>query len=325
MTPMGSMRRGAALLLASLPALLLPLASATAAPYSSVVVYGDSLSDNGNFFAATGVPGAPYFGGRRSDGPVAVEYLASSLGVPLLDFAWIGATTGDGNFGDGGTVTTPGAGPLPGMTTVFDATKAGLGPYVADGLFVVWGGPNDILAPSPLDATPGDIISRAVGNLVAITSELQALGARHILVPGMPDLGLTPFFRSIGQAAEGTAFTNAFNFALQAFLPADVLYFDTASLFRSVVADPTAFGFANVTEPCFDKVATVCANPGEYLFFDDFHPTTATHALLAGRFAAAVGVPEPGTVALMCIALAGLGVSRRAASRSAGRTRQAAR
>ena len=76
-------------------------ATASASPISAVVVYGDSLSDNGNLFAATGLPGAPYFMGRRSDGPVAVEQLAASLGAPLADFAWIGATTGIGNYADG--------------------------------------------------------------------------------------------------------------------------------------------------------------------------------------------------------------------------------
>src|SRR5580700_5150096 len=82
--------------------------------FTSVVVYGDSLSDNGNLFAATGQPPAPYFEGRRSNGPVAVEQLATALGVPLHDFAWIGATTGIGNIGDGGTPTSFGALKLPG-------------------------------------------------------------------------------------------------------------------------------------------------------------------------------------------------------------------
>ncbi len=102
--------------------------SALASPYGSVVVYGDSLSDNGNLFAATGNPGAPYYQGRRSDGPVAVEYVASRLGVPLIDHAWIGATTGIGNYGDNGTVTSFGVHNLPGMMTTYTATSASLTP-----------------------------------------------------------------------------------------------------------------------------------------------------------------------------------------------------
>ncbi|WP_201209125.1 hypothetical protein [Rhodocyclus purpureus] len=67
---------GAAILL-SLFALT---SNVSAAAYSSLTVYGDSLSDNGNLFAATGLPVDPYYAGRRSNGPVAVEYLAASQG-----------------------------------------------------------------------------------------------------------------------------------------------------------------------------------------------------------------------------------------------------
>ncbi len=77
---------------------------AQAGPFTSIVVYGDSLSDNGNLFKDSGgtqPPDPPYFKGRRSDGPVAVEQLAILFGVPLLDFAYAGATTGVGNYGDG--------------------------------------------------------------------------------------------------------------------------------------------------------------------------------------------------------------------------------
>ena len=108
---------------------------AQATPYSVVVSYGDSLSDNGNLFAAVGQPGFPYFQGRRSDGPVAVEKLAAALGVPLVDFAWLGATSGIGNFADGGTPTSLGFVALPGMLTEFAATQGTLAPYLAGGLF----------------------------------------------------------------------------------------------------------------------------------------------------------------------------------------------
>jgi phospholipase/lecithinase/hemolysin len=269
------------------------------------VVYGDSLSDNGNLFAATGQPPPPYFAGRVSNGPVAVEYLASALGVPLVDFAWAGATTGLGNFVDGGTATDFGAAGLPGMQTVFAATSGLLAPHLADGLFVVWGGPNDFFSPSVHDTTPADTISRAVTNLLGLVTSLQALGAENILVPGMPDLGLTPSYSGdpVG-AALASAATDAFNAALLAGLPAGVRYFDTATLVRSMVADPAAFGFVNVTTPCFDAAAmTVCADPDTYLFWDSVHPTTAAHALLGAHFEGAVAVSEPGILTLIGLGL----------------------
>src|ERR1019366_719593 len=193
-------------------------AVAQAGSFSSVVVYGDSLSDNGNLFAATGQPGAPYYLGRRSDGLVAVEQLAAALGTPLLDFAWIGATTGIGNYADGGTPTTRGSFSLPGMQAEFAATQASL------------------------DLTPQAIVSRAIGDELGIVTSLELLGAHDILVPGMPDLGLTPYFRSLGSAAapQGSAITDAYNAALRSSLPSGVLFYDTATLLRSIVANPGA-------------------------------------------------------------------------------------
>jgi len=289
--------------------------AANAALYSSVVVYGDSLSDNGNLYAATGgtIPGVPYYNGRRSNGPVAVEYLAQRLGAPLVDLAWIGATTGVGGYDRvGGSVTSLGASNLPGMSTYYAATKSSIAPIASSSLFVVWGGPNDWLAPSPLDGgNPAAIITRAVTNLVAIIADLKAMGAKAILAPGMPDLGLTPFVTASGSAAatQASAFTDAFNAALVANLPSGVLYFDTAGLSRAIAADPAAYGLTNVTSPCFDG-ATVCGSQGEYFFFDDFHPTTAVHDIFGQSFYAAV-IPEPATLWLLLAGMGLIGLRRR--------------
>ena len=276
---------------------------AQAGSISAVVVYGDSLSDNGNLFKASGQPGAPYYMGRRSDGPVAVEQLATALGSTLVDFAWIGATTGIGNYADAGTTTSLGSFSLPGMQAEFAATQASLSPFLSNGLFIVWGGANDYLAPSPLDKTPQAIISRGVADELGIVTSLELLGAHNILVPGLPDFGLTPDFRAMGPvaAAQASAFTDAYNAALRSSLPAGVLFYDTAALLRSVVSNPGAYGFTNVTDPCFNGT-TVCANPSQYLFFDGFHPTTATDRLAALGFQATV-TPEPSSSALIVVGL----------------------
>jgi phospholipase/lecithinase/hemolysin len=289
---------------------------ASASAVSSIVVYGDSLSDNGNLYSLAGQPGPPYYMGRLSNGPVAVEQMATDLGATLHDFAYAGATTGIGNLADNGTATGFGFANLPGMLTEYNSTKSLLTPYLGS-LFIVWGGANDFSDPSPLDTTPAAVASRAISDILTIVAGLRAQGVTNILVPGMPNLGLTPEVEAEGPvaAAQATAVTNAFNAALQnALLPYGVTYFDTSALLDSIVSSPSTYGFTDVTDACFNGTS-VCSNPSQYLFFDGLHPTTAADAILAQDFIAATSstsVPEPATMLLAgALLIAGFARTRR--------------
>src|SRR6266498_3238399 len=54
----------------------------------SLVVFGDSLSDNGNLFNLIGRPAPPYWNGHFSNGPTYAEQLARMLGMRLDDRAF---------------------------------------------------------------------------------------------------------------------------------------------------------------------------------------------------------------------------------------------
>ncbi|HEY9301471.1 MAG TPA: SGNH/GDSL hydrolase family protein, partial [Phormidium sp.] len=68
-------------------------------PITELYVFGDSLSDAGTVFRATGgmyPPNPPYFQGRYSNGRVWVEYLALCLHLDFnqtKNFAYGGATS----------------------------------------------------------------------------------------------------------------------------------------------------------------------------------------------------------------------------------------
>ena len=69
----------------------------SAYPFNRLVAFGDELSDNGNGSSAHGIAGDPesiYGFGTWTDGPVAVQYLAGLLDVPLTDYAFGGCCGG---------------------------------------------------------------------------------------------------------------------------------------------------------------------------------------------------------------------------------------
>jgi len=268
--------------------LMVLTASAFASSFSTLVVYGDSLSDNGNLYSLIGYPPAPYYDGRFSNGPVAAEQLATDLGIPLYDFAVGGATSGVGNYVDAGTQTTVGSLGLPGMQAeLAESAPLLASPLTPSSLFLVWGGANDFLT--------GGSPTVAAANVDGIVAALESDGAQHILVPGLPNLGLTPDFAGDPAA---TAYTNAFNTALVAGLPGNAIYFNTANLLNEVEADPAAYGLTNTTAPCFNGT-TVCADPNQYLFWDGFHPTTAVDTILADDFRDSAETPEPSSLLLL--------------------------
>lgn len=62
---------------------------------------------------------------------------------------------------------------------------------------------------------------------------------------------------------------------------------DAAALLKEVQARPGSFGFKNATDNCVNattgKYVGACSasNVGDYLFWDEFHPTTKAHAMIA--------------------------------------------
>lgn len=282
--------------------------------FSSLVVMGDSLSDSGRLFALTGntYPAAPYYQGRFADGPVAVERLASGLGLSGAQFynlAIAGARTGRSGSADANI------GQATGMLTQLDTFQAALAGGAANpnALYYVWGGANDMRDAFAANAV-GAGMAAAIGNLTTIVSTLHGWGATKFFLPNLPDLGLTPEARAVPDPFPGVTFSSlataasvAFNQQLaQAYgnlagqwSDEQFYYFDAMAGQRGITNGSPGNGFTNVTSACIGTAGCATA-----LYFDAIHPTAAAHQILGNQMLAAV--PEPQSMLMMALGLVAL-------------------
>lgn len=304
-------------------------AFAAQAGYSSLTFFGDSLSDTGNLFIASGntFPPPPYYDGRRSDGPVWVEYLAQGLGMPAAaapfqaggsNYAFIGAQTGLDGYG--------------GLTGVgLQAQVGGFWPAVTggvadpNGLYVIGIGANDLFSVVEGNSGMGaaDIQARetasnsALDNLMASLGLLATKGARNFLVANVPDLATTPEALALGTSAAYAQSTTYFNAQLALRLAAfrtsfavGVAELDFYGISQAVTLDGLngglRYGLGNVQQPCLQPGAPACS---ESMYADAVHPTTAMHAIV-GQLALAT-IPEPDSAILVLSALSLLPLLRR--------------
>ena len=286
----------AALAFAAAPAL------AQDSPFSATYFFGDSLTDTGHFrpvlIQLAGPDGALIGKFTTNPGLVWAEYLADYYGT---DATTDGA--GGPNYAVGGamlgTDTVGGLGATPSVSSQLAAYLAASGGSAdPNALYSVWGGANDLLSVTDPSTVPA-VIGGAVGAEVGVVAGLQQAGARYVLVANLPDIGLTPRARAGGALgmAQGTAIATAFNDALFGTLASQglgVIPVDSFHFLQEIVADPSAYGFTNVTSAgCSTAVQggnSIFCSPASYvspdvasswMFADSIHPTTATHAMMA--------------------------------------------
>ncbi len=292
---MSRFMRNAAVAALTLAAGVALAGTASAQSYSRLVVFGDSLSDNGNLFLFTGgtQPPAPfYYQGRFSTGPVFVELLGFNLGR----FAAGDSNAGSINYAFGGARTDL-AGAPPGMRTQLNAYLGGGGTFGPNDLVSVLGGANNIFQGLPAagaSSNPAGAIQvvslAAAADINLIVNNVATAGAGTILVTNLPKLSLTPQFANSPAAPLADYAVTTFNGALLNGLNTvaanqpgtNIILMDLFKIGDTIAGNPTAFGVTNVTDPCFNQVAlTLCSNPDDYFYLDGVHPTAAGHRAIA--------------------------------------------
>lgn len=305
--------------------------------YTGVFTFGDSLLDPGNDLRAAeqlgrfpffSVPdGAPtadrgYFAGRFSNGFNFGDLISNKVldqptkptfpyGVAeaLLSFPTPIGNRPEGDnlsFAYGGARVIQGPDPAPALGAQVEIYET----FTADptALYVVGVGANDVLSLVPTGGAPVTgaeaeaRIAAIAAELVQEVAHLFSLGARHVVVADVPNVGAVPAY--LGAPDEATRRSLAAEYAHKvddlveaqlAALPrpagATLLQFHFDAYTDAVTASPAQYAFANVTQALTSQGGALDPTGRGFLFFDKLHPTAQTHAQVASEILDALANP----------------------------------
>lgn len=265
--------------------------AASASDYSNTIFFGDSLTDSGAYFGSSFT---------TNPSPVWAEVLAESMGYQATS-----SVSGGTNYAQGGARVSqqPGVGSGPALEAVpVDDQVANYlastgGSADANALYSVWAGANDIFyAVGALDSSAiTGYLQTTATEQVQVIAGLKAAGARYVLVPNLPDMGLTPDGVASGAAGSAslTQLSEYYNNALFSQLAAaniEVIPVDMMGMLREVTASPATYGFSNTTDKLCGENSSLLCNAGvnfsagqenEYVYADGVHPTGGAHNLIS--------------------------------------------
>lgn len=294
------------------------------APINTIYAFGDSYTDGGTSGAmsafnlskivmtqppappkpprhpdAQWLPGSPESqyvkigNGRWTNGPTAVEVLATEIGASLTNYAVGGATTGEGNYCtwlDSQFKTG-----LLGQIAQFDADKPKLDSVhpsdapesqdseapelfmssrFEDALFSVFASANDYFkAEDEYFATHGaaigspeklaDLVDQSIVNTEVAIRRLAQLGAKRFLVVGSTDLSIVPWEVTHHRTEDAQFFTETFNARLLLLttrlrqdLEVEMTFFDHAKFSETLRLVAKEYGLTELNTPC-----TLTQNP----------------------------------------------------------------
>lgn len=287
--------------------------------YSGVYVFGDSLVDGGNalklaetydYFPFTSLPdGAPtsgkgYHSGNFTNGWTLVDLISNKyLGVttktvfpfgydePFLGISFGFVSDPDGNnlnFAYGGAQIRQGDEAVPDIDDQTDAFRDAVdGDADPNALHIFSFGANDVHDLISLDggwasrATAEARLSDAAGELIEEIMQIVDIGARHIVVIGVPDIGIQPIFNGTPNETDRRAVASEYAELLDQLIRDRLAALD--------LPDGVDIDFVSFDAMQDQVIGTMAGLYGDsaifpledsgLVFFDQVHPTAQVHAL----------------------------------------------
>ncbi len=270
-------------------------------PIQQLYIFGDSMSDNGHdnkrnderynigedgvlHFAMP----APYFEGRFTNGKVWPELLSEKMHLSsenVFNYAYGGATVQKDIY------------PVPNLDMQIHYSTTREAHNNPASLYIIWIGANDLLTYCNSDnniKNNDDIFIHDLNtNIEKNIRKLITRGAKQFLIAEQIDLSLNPQSMEKNKTHKGYAqklqnIVNLYNNAnhnliikLSQEFPNLTFYnFNFSHLFPASNELAQAHGFNYLQEACLNHL-NVCENPNEYIFWDNLHPTTKVHSILA--------------------------------------------
>jgi Ca2+-binding RTX toxin-like protein len=289
--------------------------------YSGVITFGDSLVDPGNALGladwydglpfaepvdAAPTPDKGYFEGRFTNGFTYADLIANKyLGVatkPIFPYAYEDPYLGirispfasdpvgnNLNFAYGGAQMRRGDEVVPDLDGQTDAWRDAVdGDADPNALHIFSFGANDVHDLVPKTGAWADLTS-AIAALTRAADKfiheiLQTIddGVRHVLVTGVPDIGIQPYYNGLVDEADRRAIATQYAAMLDGMIRSRIERLDLPS--------GVEFQYVSFTQMADHVLATLedlfpgevyPLNESSIVFFDKVHPTAELHAMAA--------------------------------------------
>lgn len=271
---------------------------------NKIIVFGDSISDNGHFYEVmSGVypPSPPYYYGRFSNGPIWIDLLMEYLypnhaADHLLNYAYGGAVVNTNPDHDDSLFYLDNQ--INQYLSLHDQED------FSSNLYVLWAGSNNYME---FPESGNEEVKLVVDSLINQYIRLIERGAKYLMVVNQVDLGKTPVavvFNAENYLSDLSLKHNLyFKKSLDELKTAypDVVWvdLDVAQMVDDILKTPANYGITYLTETCFDAIYEGSSVPSGisqkmastelyplkpmlypcdgYLFFDPIHPAHAVH------------------------------------------------